>query len=122
MPVHRLARLLLALKKQTEEGKIARAPTSDEGVFQASFPKQSIQLYMRDNFRSGSDIVVRIRNANGQVVESFADTDLVPFMVDSFDVMTKLYERVRRQALGADKAIDDILKELEFGGDDDIPR
>jgi hypothetical protein len=67
---------------------------------------------MRTNRTTSDDVVITLRNAEGTVVESFDDTDLQDSFPDALSVMSDLFIRARRQALGADKAIDDILQAL----------
>lgn len=113
----RFARVVVGLVRETEAGRIKWLPTAEEDIYQASFPKYSVQLSIQGNPTNGGitdDVVVSVRNNEGAVLDRFADTD-VPreLLADPYRTMYDLYVRARRQALGADKAIDDLLQILE---------
>jgi hypothetical protein len=63
--------------------------------------------------------IIELRNSSDQVIDSFDDTDIAELVsgytgIDNyFQLMRALRISARRQALGADKALDAILKTLE---------
>jgi len=84
-----------------------------EGVFpqsfQVSFPNYSLTL--GPQFRGNTkDYVVTILNSEGTAIDEFSDVDLGD---GYFAQMDELYQSARRQALGVDKALDEILQELD---------
>jgi hypothetical protein len=58
------------------------------------------------------DYVLTILNSEGTVIEQAADTDFANRLQDALPMMSEMYSAARRQALGVDGAIDDILGEL----------
>lgn len=132
MSYEKIARLVRALSKKTADGKIEWKSTVDDGVFQVSFPNYSVQVSTRptrDERAEGQDVVVSIRNEEGELIEQVADIDFDNTnLPGAFRTMTNLYNSARRQALGVEKALDELLGEIgeEDGGkvedfDDDIP-
>jgi hypothetical protein len=66
------------------------------------------------------DLIIRIIDNNGNVLESTTNTDLFKITRDGtieerhpYEVMESIFKKAKRQALGVDKAIDSILSELE---------
>jgi hypothetical protein len=65
-----------------------------------------------------------ITNSDGDLLEGFSDENLrgdqpkTALFSDWYSFMTALFEMAKRQATGADEALDNILKEL--GQDDDL--
>ncbi|WP_068875012.1 MULTISPECIES: hypothetical protein [unclassified Phenylobacterium] len=62
-------------------------------------------------------MVVRILNTAGQLVEKFTDDDLrnrePPAGMSFFDYMKELQQKAIRQATGADKAVDELISDLD---------
>jgi hypothetical protein len=120
------AALVEKLIERSEADLIDWKPTVDDSAFQVSFKNYTIRLsskYRRDE--SGdyvTDYIVELLNEEGAVADRFSDTDL---MQDAelreratwWKDMGRLFEKARRSALGADKALDSVLQEL----DDIIP-
>lgn len=79
--------------------------------FQVSFPNYSLILSEQEDDVGSVDYVVRIIDSNGTVIDRFSDADLGG---EYFSRMSELYQRARRQSLGVDKALDEILSELEL--------
>lgn len=63
--------------------------------------------------------IIEIRNSDDEVVDTFYDTDVggvspgISGFVDYYTLMTSLRQAARRNAHGADKALDDILGDLD---------
>ena len=85
-----------------------------EGVysasFQVSFPNYSLTLSENQRERGGYDYVISILDADGSIIDTFSDIDLGE---GYYSKMVELYQNARRQALGVDKALDEILNELD---------
>lgn len=115
MAIPKIGRLVEALAKQTNEGKIRWQQTAFDGIYQVSFTNISAQIS-----REGNDIWISLRNSEGLEIEKFSDVEAGQAgLQNSYDLMGRLYETARREALGVDKAIDDLLLQL---GDDDLLR
>jgi hypothetical protein len=71
-----------------------------------------LQLSVRRTPIGSEDYVLTILNSEGTVIEQAADTDFANRLQDALPMMSEMYSAARRQALGVDGAIDDILGEL----------
>ncbi|HXP25873.1 MAG TPA: hypothetical protein VN891_08825 [Steroidobacteraceae bacterium] len=108
----KLTTLLIELAKRTRNGSFTWDPTATAGVYQASFPRYTLQLSVRRTPIGSEDYVLTILNSEGTVIEQAADTDFANRLQDALPMMSEMYSAARRQALGVDGAIDDILGEL----------
>jgi hypothetical protein len=108
------------LKFKTINGKVVWEATSTEGVFMASFSNYSVQI-SQEYFSSPSelDLVLKILNNDGSIIEVISDVDLKESYDNSYLFLNELYSVARRQAMGVENAIDSILAEL--AKDDEIP-
>jgi hypothetical protein len=111
MSYPKLIELVKKLQQVTSTTGLNWKTTEAEGVFQASLADYTVRLDMRrSRMADGDEYFVSIFNWGGELVEELGDEDAEGM----FPVMKELYELARRQALGVDKAIDSILKDLEF--------
>jgi hypothetical protein len=108
--------LVDALYEKTSAKSLVWEKTSANGTFQVAVGGRPIQLY---KIKRGSavDIYVDVYNSDGDKVDSFSDPDLSgtpkdPRYSSYFELMSSLFDLVSRQASGADKVLDDILKDL----------
>jgi hypothetical protein len=109
------ALLISRLFKATKEQKVDWRPSVRDDSFQVSFPNYTVILYT-----VGADYVVDLTNDAGDIVDTFNDVQLdktgifpdLPNFMGWYQAMSDLYGLARRSALGADKALDDILKAL----------
>ena len=124
------------LKARTDEGKINWQPTVEEAVYQAAFPNYLVKIWMRPSIyqQQEEDACVAILNKDGSVIEEFDDVTLTGTgFKESFLLMRELYRLARRNAMGLDKALDEILSGLgpaepeppsesaRLKSDDDVP-
>ena len=96
----------------------------ERNQFQVSFPNYSVVISKTEDFdvnfnKSQDTIHFSIINSDGDLIETFDSDDVVFFLAekncDTRKMHRKLedmYEMARRQALGADKALDEILEYL----------
>jgi hypothetical protein len=107
MALDKMTRLLLELVEKTNNGSLRWEGTAAEGVYQVSFPNFTVQISAR-----GFDFVLTIRNAEGTILEEAADTEFSNKIQNPMATMNQLYVNARRQALGVDAALDNLLDEL----------
>jgi len=115
MSYSKLNKIVKKLSEKTEAEKIEWEPTALEGVFQTAFSDYTIRLGT-STVRGGVEIY--IYNYAGELMESANCDALLSFDNNIYETMSKMYGAARRQALGVDKALDDILTALE---EDDKP-
>lgn len=111
--------LVIRLQQGTEQRKIPWEIESDNAVRTtiAGFVIK-IAHYEAQADAEALDYFVFIEDEIGNRIDSFVDTDLHRFATESFHAYRELdetYQRARRQALGADVALDAILEALSDG-------
>lgn len=109
--------LVKRLAAKTDAGQVAWEKTIEPGTYQATFSGYVLRLFTRDG-NNGDDIFLRILDDFGAVVEEIVDTQF-PRMdggPNPYKVMLKMFHSARRQAVGADRAVNDLLQQL---GEDD---
>jgi hypothetical protein len=107
MAYEKLTKILIELIQKTDSGSLAWEPTAEEGVYQVSFPRFTVQLSS-----NGADIVLSILNSEGTVIEEASDPEFTDHITDAYVAMKQLYANARRRALGVDAALDELLEEL----------
>jgi hypothetical protein len=119
MSYPKMALLVRKLLEKSRQGKIAWEQSPKAGVYQASFPEFTVQIGTRGR-EDETDVVLRIFNSGGQLVEEIADPELRGDIEKSFGVMMEIYETARRTAMGVEQALDKLLSELA-SKDDQVP-
>jgi hypothetical protein len=103
--------LIRRIFEKTKAGELRWQPTSDPNVFALSFPHYSVSLErVPDTEDTIESFIFRISNDEGQTIE-----ELNSFLASNygFGELRELFDRVRRNAMGLDKALDDLLSELD---------
>jgi len=123
MSYEKMAALVTRLANVTEQRTDLWERTSEDGVFQASFPTYAVRIDQRpgDSYQNESDIFVRIFDDDGTLIEEVSDSDLSRVMNGAYVVLVRLYEAARRQAMGVEAALDSILEALGGEGEVDPP-
>lgn len=105
----KLADLLNRLTVLTNQGKIKWEETAKRGFYQYSFPSYTVQIGEDPDEDPNFRYVLRVINNNNVVMEQVTPSDLQPHIFNAFDVMRELHVNAKREALGTEKALDDIL-------------
>lgn len=112
------AALAERLYHKTKEGALKWEATAEDGVYQVAFPGYALHIGERER-NSEPFIFVRLYDADGTLMEDYDDGDLkemipssVPGSIGFYTLLSELYSGARRAALGVDRALDNILKEL----------
>ncbi|WP_338488003.1 hypothetical protein VRB78_18760 [Pseudomonas trivialis] len=113
MSYPKIAKLIDVLLTQTENGTLQWAQTETSDMFQASFPRYSVRLYVQSVSQVDVDYVLQILNELGEIVEEVSDPDLKDVMEGPFRVMRRLHDAARRSAMGVETALDEILEFLD---------
>ena len=126
MPYEKTVKLINMLEKKTSEGRVEWQETTDDGVFQAAFPGYAVRVLMHSAGGRFSDedpdYFVQLYNENGTLIEVIRQDDIregeeADAYKKSYGVLKSLYEGARRHAMGVDRALDQILEQLE----NDVP-
>jgi hypothetical protein len=116
MTQEKYVRLISKLAHTTNEGLVEWEPTARTDVYQAAFPAYGVRIW-RDELDSGeTDIVLAIVNSEGVVIDEVRDTSFQPGDFGTrgaFTVMSELFRNAKRRALGAEEALDALLKNLD---------
>ena len=107
----KLGFLLEQLRRQTQANRLKWEPSVRPNVFQTAFPHYTIQIECR-----GLESVVyllRILNEEGIPVEELNEFQLQPYHADPSALLGELFAAARRQALGANRAIDELVEFLK---------
>ncbi len=111
----KLTRLVKLLQVRTLDGDIEWEETARPGVYQAAFPKYAVSISTRRNRDDPeeTDYFVTIHNEEGKAVEQKSDIDLRgQGLSEAYPLMQEIYDTARRQALGTDKVLEDLLSYL----------
>ena len=112
----KIGKLVRALLEKTKAGKVSWEKTINETVFQAVFAGYVVRLF-RVGDQPADDIGFIILNDREETIEETTTHDV---SVDR-RACRELFELARRQALGADRAIDDLLKQLAYDSPGGLP-
>ena len=115
----KLLDLVIGLRKKTGDRKVDWKPSylNDE-VFEAEFHPYKVSITSRHDpdYPDEPDYIVQILNNANKVVEEFSNATLRGFMeegkVNPYKMLEETYTLARRQALGADDAVESLLDDL----------
>lgn len=126
--------LVKGLLKKTKAKELNWEITGYETTFQTAFPEYTIQIGEYHTSYSQHDYLITIQNKDSVDIDNISDEELYPVWNEAYKNMRELYQLARRQALGVDKVLDDLLQELgvekedyeledpnSINNDDDIP-
>lgn len=113
MSYEKIAKVVDSLIVNTGLGKILwKESTFDENAFQYSTANSSIVIQNIHRDFDNSDVCIDIYDKTGKKVESVTDNELNQFFEMPYVKMKNLYDLARRQALGVEKILDNLLEEL----------
>lgn len=127
MAYQKLAVLAHRLHQRTIEGRLEWEVTATSEVYQTSFANYSINISkLESRSEIKPDIEISVFDDEGVELESFLDEDLSDSMFEEFaepdtnayQIMSETYDVARRTALGSEKAINEILSNLDDSGHD----
>ena len=111
----RLGEVVTRLARKTVANEINWKRTETEGVFQHALPNYTLRFSEEDiEGQTSPDYVLTIYNQDGEVIEEVGDPELARHedVDDAFNIMREAYEAARRQAMGIDKALDELMNYL----------
>ena len=115
MSHNKAVELVSRLHGSTKADRVDWRPTTRNDEFEVSFPRYSIRVRQKRRRGEEFDYFITILNEEGVMVEEFSDLDLAQEEFEessAFQLMSEIHEMARRKAMGADQAIDALLKEL----------
>lgn len=115
-PFNKYVQLVDALLAKTKAGKVPWEIESNSGISVES-TSTIIRLSVTTDENYENVYSLDIYASNGTHVDGFTDNTLSALPLDDSEAsfysrMDEIYSLGRRQAIGADKAIDDFLKDL----------
>jgi hypothetical protein len=106
----RLLRLAQRIAAKTEDEELSWEETTDDNVYTVSFPRYSIAIARSpETIEKYEYFSLRVFNEKGQLIDQMIDREASTENID----LGKLFNEARRNAMGADKALDELLLELE---------
>jgi hypothetical protein len=113
--------LVNRLSEKTKLGEVEWKQSADENAYQVVLKKNSIKLgRAKPTTNSGNNplYIIELIDSEGEVVETFTDYDLDMEIhgrqdQEYYAVLRDIYEMARRRALGADKVLKEILRDLD---------
>jgi len=101
--------LLRGLADSTSKGKAKWKPAASRA--------DAFVLLLSDNSvvirKSGADYIVELYDANGKLIDATNDTALRPDLNDAYSLMRSVWGAAKRNALGTDDVIQNVLRELD---------
>jgi hypothetical protein len=101
----KLTQLVDAVYEKTKSGELVWETTSVPFKFQVSFAKYSVTILSQ----GAGATRLELHNDQGALIEEVSPSDT---SAAQDAILYRLYELARRQALGVDEAIDELLTEL----------
>lgn len=120
-PDSKAEEFVMKICERTMAGKLTWERQPENGIFQAVVSGYVLRFsYLPDNDK----YYLGVLNSDEQVVARYTDEDfdnlghfsksLIKSNAKSaYNIMAQAYNRARQQAMGVDKALDDILADLE---------
>jgi hypothetical protein len=105
--------LISQLLEKTADGRLEWRETGEPNTFQVSFSNYSVLLSMGQTVPGGPVYRLQLLNSEGRAVDSFSAVEIGR---EYQEFAADLYRHARRQALGAEKAVDAILDALKSVG------
>ncbi len=105
MAYAKLIQFAQLLWEKTKRGEIRWETAPQNDVFQTSLSNYAILIGRNDS----NDLSLQLYNQQGNLIEELPEYDAGN---SGFPHLDELYHHARRIALGVEKALDDILKEL----------
>lgn len=119
--------LIETLYDQTRSKKLKWKWESDDRSVWMRLAGQTLSIEMSSNSDFEPLCALKIENSQGEYLDGFNDENLGPekpkvgSFVNWYLIMEEIYAMAKRQATGADEALDNILRELHASDDfDDI--
>lgn len=120
MALSKPKRLVKALFEKTQQGAIDWQDSFAPDTFQVSFKDHTVQIAIKEGSAEGSQLVtLSVLNDQGVVVDRFNDEELDHendgnnARLAWYKMMLELHNLALRHARGADKALNEILSEIE---------
>jgi hypothetical protein len=113
MAVDKLRTLINRLLNRTRTAELRWSETPSQEAFQTSFPNYSVEVEQAEG-----GIFLRVYNSEGRVLDWTSDARIghedksEREQTDDAEKLEELFSLARRQALGTDRALDELLTEL----------
>ena len=107
----KLDEFIQQINYHTKNEAIKWHQTQQSDIFQAFFPNHSVQItYEKLIYPTKTKYYLSIYNEEGELIEDISEDDT---SIDNTNLLlAEVYQTARRQAMGLDQAINDILSDL----------
>ncbi len=109
-----IVQLVAALKERGYENRLQWQESKDN-IYETIIGSAILRIREEENFDRAPDYYLDIMR-DDRVLESVSDTELAPYLRDSYQAMAEIYTSARAKARGIDEIVSDVLKQLEAGG------
>src|SRR4051794_20604759 len=119
MSLEKQWKMVQLLHERTVKGDVDWKQSPSENTFQVSFNRYTLILRQLDAENPEAfDYRVTLLNENGEVADTFLDTELYADLKDTlggdvttfpYPVLRRTYDLARRHALGSDRILDAII-------------
>jgi hypothetical protein len=123
MTEEKLIQLVEKIESQTRAGNLNWEGTATDNEFQATLGNFVLRVARHVSSDGSADFIINFVDKGGSDLESLSDIQLAKiarkaggYGVNAYDLMESIFKNAKRTALGVEKALDDILSEL-----DDLP-
>jgi hypothetical protein len=107
MATAKIVELATLIHEKTRIGEVRWEKTTNARTFQTSFPKYAVQIFSP----AAGMATLLVYNGEGSLIEELSWPAAVSAQIGS--VLVDTFETARRQALGVDNAIEEILGNLK---------
>ena len=118
MVPQRFIELIQKVEKKTKCGDLAWEATLEDKIFQVTLGSFILRI-AEEPSQGGPDYRLSILDSQGRVIDSASNVEFgnteVPSSFVPYFVLKEILDGARRSALGADKAIDSLLSDLDGG-------
>lgn len=111
----RLSTLVRLLDEKTQAGVVFWEKTGEDGIYEAVFDAFNLKIYKRLNpvdYKAQEDIYIGIYDQVGTLLDEVTDLEIESSLSDAYERMARIYQLARRRALGVDRAIENIIAQL----------
>ena len=107
--------LVYKIYEKTQSSALKWSEGPYENSFSVDFKSNSIVIYFMRSSNSSSFYCIGVLNKDGEEIETITPASIKDYFKDpsqSVKFFLEIYQLARKQVLGIDNAVDNILKEL----------
>lgn len=104
----KLLQLAQKIEDKTDHGELNWEETSNDNIFQVSFPKYSVSIErVPETEQTYEHYVLRLFNERNTLMDELKSSQAPEISLE------EIFDKARRTALNVDSALDDLMRELD---------